>query len=307
MPGVLYIRGALVTVTATITPGTTETATIDCWGGGQAGENGGGGGSGAGAGWARKAINLTAGSGFSISIGKAGNAVTFEAGGDTWVVAAGTLLANGGGSATTRIGDSTNAGGTFHFSGAESNASGGGAGGPLGAGGDGVLGSDVQFSGPGGGGANGGGAGNAPTGSAGGAGGGTLGGAGGTTGSVNGVKGGAGGGGGGSFGNGTSQQGVGGDGGDDWGDGVNAGGGGGGGGAGYAGGAFSLLGGRGGTPGGGGGSGDATNGWPFGGYGLIRIPFSGNQPAVSSLTTGGVIVVSVPTWVRHAITRAGRR
>lgn len=295
----LYIIGDLTLVTGTVTPGSSGTWIAECTAAGQAGESAGS--SGAGAGYAKRlGIAVTGGTPISFSLGVPGT-TSAQAGGDCWVVSAGTVLAAGGGSATAQIGNSTNSGGAAAVAGTTSNAGGGGAGGPAGPGGAGQDGSSLDFTGAGGGASNGGGAGGIGSASAGGDGGGPGGGLGGTTGSVVGGAGTLGGGGGGGWGEfPAGTDGAGGAGGDDYDHG-----GGGGGGSGWNGDPTAPLGGIGGTPGGGGGSGDATNGIPRGGLSLIRITYVGADPTVA-LIGGGSYRLLTPNIAGTALRRTQR-
>lgn len=264
-------------------------AQIDCWGGGQAGQGGPGSAGGAGAGFARKAAQtITAGTQYNFSLGAAGltNAAN---GGDTWFSNTGSspanatqgALANGGNSATTRIGDVTNAGGTGGTAATTTDGGGGGAANSLGGGKAG--GNAPSGGGNGGGGGHGGGtAGNPGDGANnGGAGGNNLFGiGGGLGGSGNGggaTAPGAGGGGGGGGNNGGA-------GGNDY---DNGGGGGGGG--------NNASAGVGGTPGGGAGGGPGSG---FrGGYAVIRITYLGtdaNRIIVTDSVGGAFTSVAFP-------------
>lgn len=286
----------------TYTPASTVTATVECWGAGQAGNNGNGNGGEAG-GYAKKnALALTKGTGVSLSLGAPGT-TDAQAGADTWASSSATVLARGGGSATvTQVGDVTNLGGAFGLFGATGTnpavGGGGGAGGPNAAGSAGGNGgTDNVGSGGGGGGAsNGGGIGSNGGTNVGGNGGGTTGGVGATTaGSPNGGAGGPGSGGGGGFSDGTTQ-GAGGAGGDDY---NNGGGGAGGGGNGAS--TVNTPGANGGTPGGGGvaptGTGTTIG---RGGYGLVKITYPGGDPdqiIFGGSITAAAVKANIPsTW-----------
>lgn len=283
------------------TPKTTTTVAIDTFGAGQAGDtsaNAGNGGS-----YAHKnSQSVTAGTPVALNLGAPGLSGG-TAGGNTWAVSSSTVLAPGGGSSTTAIGDTTFAGGVGTPNSANAGGAAGGGGGCAGPHGIGQNGGNAisLSSGGAGGGANGGGAGgnDAVPGPAGGNGGNGymgLGGAGGTSsGAPNGANGGAGSGGGGGYGDGTTG-GNGGSGGDDYDNG---------GGGGASGGESSTglgNGGNGGTPGGGGGPGYFTVGTPGrGGYGLVKFTYSSSDPDQIFLV-GGITLAQIPaSWTRNAI------
>src|SRR6185437_13437077 len=93
----------------------------------------------AGAYYAKKnSVSLTSGTPVAFSLGLT-STNSAQAGGDTWLVSSTTVLAPGGASASTPIGDVTHAGGS---GGSFNNATGGsgGAGGPGGAGSNGGAG-----------------------------------------------------------------------------------------------------------------------------------------------------------------------
>lgn len=277
----------------------------ECWGAGQAGDNGTGNG-GAGAGYAKKnTLAVTLNTPVSFTLGAPGT-VSAQAGGNTFFSSAATVLAPGGASGTSAIGDVIRAGGAGGAAGAGITTNSAGAGGGGGAGGPtapgsvggagGAAGTSQCGGGGGGGAANGGGAGSAgvsngaPT-ANGGAGGGAAGGAGGTVGSPSGGVGGLAAGGGGAFADITNFTGDhGGAGGDDYDHG-----GGGGGGAATSSGASDGAGANGGTPGGGGtcpgGIGSIIG---RGGYGLIKLVYTGadNDPDQTFFVgIGGAVIV----------------
>lgn len=262
--------------TGSFTPASTVSSSVECWGGGQAG-NSGTTGAGAGAGYAKKnSFSLTAGTPVPFSLGAPGT-TTGQAGGDTWFSTSATVIANGGGSATTRIGDTTAAGGAAGTAGTNNFAGGGGAGGPGGAGKAGGNGNSTA-NGWGGGAGGGCGGGTTPatpttaTGATGGNGNVGTGGAGGASaGSPNGVAGGQGAGGGGGWGQNSTGAGNGGDGGDDWDNG------GGGGGAGGTNSGSNGTGAAGGTPGGGAGGSNGAS-VQQGGWSLIKLVYTGTDP-----------------------------
>ena len=285
---VIYLVG---NGSGTFIPPETATAVVDVWGGGQSGNDGSGNG-GIGGGWARKnAFSLTKGTGVSFVLGAPGIGVHSGVGngGDTWFGSAAVLQANGGGSTSTRAGDTTQPGGASgpaYFN--NGLPGGGGAGGPGGPGGSGSAGKAGGGGGSnsagGGGGAGGGTVGGSLPGLAGGAGGngpaGTGGAGGATTGSPAGAKGGPGAGGGGGY---AAVGGAGGNGGDDFDNG-----GGGGGADGYS--NPGSAGGSGGTPGGGGTdtffnpSSSTTIGQ--GGWSVIKISWTSATPATQTIIYG---------------------
>lgn len=294
----------------------TATYAVQVWGAGQAGVDSSGAG-GAGGGWSKKNSFSVTGNPFSnafssdfgpgqypFNLGAPGTNGASPNGGDTWFNSVGTVIAPGGGSATTAIGDVTAAGGA---GGVYSNfglPGGGGAGGPAGAGGAGATTASetcTQNCSPGGGGGgNGGGQAATPnlltsTGGAGGnAANGNVGGAGGfTVGAANGSPGGAGAGGGGGYGD-TVTGGNGGNGGDDYDNG-----GGGAGGPGFGPGSI-YTGGNGGTPGGGGG--DVFNAVTpgQGGWSVIKITYTGSDPDQIYIY-GSITTIQIPsTWTSMA-------
>jgi hypothetical protein len=78
-----------------ITPLSTATWTVECWGGGQAGTLGVNGG--AGAGYAKKnSFSATTNTPVPFSLGAPGT-TSGQAGGDTWLSSTSTVIANGGG------------------------------------------------------------------------------------------------------------------------------------------------------------------------------------------------------------------
>lgn len=260
--GAVYLIGGIGA--GTFVPWFTDpSATIELWGGGQAGgaDNGT---AGTGAGYSKSTgVSIVSGTPVAFSLG-AGGTASGVAGGDTWWNSAATQIANGGGSATTRIGGTTFAGGTGGTS-SGGNPAGGGAAGPNGAG---KNGGSAGSSGGGGGGGDGGGtAGGAGGAGTGGGGNGFVGtgGAAGTNGATGtrGLPGGQGAGGGGGGQSTAGNGAVAGPGGDDY---DNGGGGGGGGGHGSG---TDGAGGAGGNPGGAGGS--STG---HGGSGEIKITTS---------------------------------
>lgn len=107
---------------------------VEVIGGGQGGTNGANGGNGGkggdGGGYAKitTGITITAGSTISFQVGTGGGAGTN--GGDTWFSSTSTVLANGGGSATARIGSVTYAGGAGGTASSKGGGGGGGAAGP---------------------------------------------------------------------------------------------------------------------------------------------------------------------------------
>jgi len=120
------------------TPKSTATATIEAWGAGNS--------SGQGAYYAKlTGVSLTAGTPVPFNLGAAG--------GDTWwgatTVGSATLVAPGGGSATSPVGTVSHAGGSI---GANTGGGAGGAGGPSGVGGNGGGGGNGSTTGGGGGG-----------------------------------------------------------------------------------------------------------------------------------------------------------
>ena len=166
IPKRIYWRPQSVVGTTTIylvgsgtgswTPNTSANVKAECFGGGQTGNNVGtnrfGG---AGAGYAAKnVIAVIAGTPVAFSIGAAGTGVTGN-GQDTWFSSSGTVIANGGGSGTTQIGDTTHTGGSGGGGGSGNN--GGGGGGGAGPHGNGGAGGHGDSNGVGGGGGNGGG------------------------------------------------------------------------------------------------------------------------------------------------------
>src|SRR5579859_1706235 len=128
-------------------PASTVSAKIECWGAGQGGAT-----SCSGGGYsAKNSFSLTAGTQVPFFLGSnTGNT------GDCWFNSNTTVIANGGGSSTSRIGDTTFAGGAGGvYTGSGTNGGGGGgAGGPNGAG---NAGGNTTGTGGGGGGGNGGG------------------------------------------------------------------------------------------------------------------------------------------------------
>lgn len=213
--------------TATITPRSTATWTIQTWGAGQSGNDGTGAG-GAGGGWAQlTSFSATNGTPVNWSLGAPGLGVHngVNNGGDTWFSSSSTLIAPGGGSTTPAIGSVTAAGGAGGSYAATTLPGGGGAGNGTGNGNAGGSPACVNSGAGGGGGGNGGGTAgqgcttNSNIGAPGGngvVGAGATGGAGGTVSSPNGGIGGRGAGGGGGYGDNTAIQGVGGNGGDDY-------------------------------------------------------------------------------------------
>ena len=283
-----------------ITPRSTATWTVQCWGAGQAGDSAAN--AGAGAGWSQKnAFSATSGTPIPFSLGAPG-LTGGTAGGDTWFNTTATVLANGGGSATTPIGDTTNAGGAGVPNSANSGGAAGGAGGAGGPSGVGQTGGISVFSGGCGGGASGGGTAGGSDSTGGGTGGSGVagsGGTGGTVGTPNGGPGGKGSGGGGGYGDGSTTAGTGGIGGDDYDYG-----GGGGGSGGYPGGSNLAAGGRGGTPGGGGGPGFGTGTAGQGGWALIKITYPGTD-ADQIYILGSITTAQIPSaWPATAIAEA---
>jgi hypothetical protein len=269
------------------TPLTTVSAQIDCFGAGQASTLGTT--AGASAGWARKnAFSLTAGTPVPFQLGAPGLTGGTN-GGDTWFSTSATIIANGGGSATTRIGDTTFAGAAANTHSANGNPGGAGAGGPNGAGNLGGS-ADTLACGSGGGGNGGGTVGADSQANIGGNGGNGFAGTGGAGGNQGrGATGGKGAGGGGA---GIGGE-LAGDGGDDW----DNGGGGGGGARNTPNGGGN--GGVGGTPGGGGGCSSSTAGTAKrGGYSVIKIVYTGSDPDQTILMGGAQPLTS---W-RRAMT-----
>src|SRR5690348_9247553 len=89
----IYIIGS---GSGSFTPKSTATATVECWGAGQAGGTSGGNG-GNGAGYSKKnTLNLTAGTPVPFQLGTPG-ITSGAAGGDTWFSSSATVIANGGG------------------------------------------------------------------------------------------------------------------------------------------------------------------------------------------------------------------
>lgn len=281
---------------AAITPPSTATWTVQVWGAGAAGDDGTGN-AGSGGGWAKKnSFSATAGANVQFVLGAPG-VTSAQAGGDTWFSTSATLIAPGGGSATTAIGDSTAAGGAGASYTGQGIPGAGGAGGPGGigkAGGTAPGGPSLAAGGGGGGNGGGtvGGSSTTATGAAGGNGISGTGGAGGiSVGAANGSPGGAGAGGGGGYGDTAGAGGAGGNGGDDWDNG-----GGGAGGPGYGGGGIASNGGNGGTPGGGGTDRFNTGVIGFGGHSVIKITYAGTDPDQIYLM-GGVTTAQIPsTW-----------
>src|SRR4051812_4115972 len=92
--------------TATVTPRSTATWTVQAWGGGQSGNDIDGSG-GHGGGWAKlNSFSATNGSPVNFSLGVPGLGIhnSVANGGDTWFSTSGTVLAPGGGSSTTAVG-----------------------------------------------------------------------------------------------------------------------------------------------------------------------------------------------------------
>jgi hypothetical protein len=246
----------------------TVSASIECWGAGGAGSSGGVGG--ASAGYAKKnTLALTSGTPVAFLLGAPGTTDS-QAGGDTWFSASGTVIANGGGSATTRIGDTTFAGAAGNTNAPGSGCGGSGAAGPGGAGN--LGGGSIAASGAGGGGGgNGGGTiGADSTIGAGGAGGNGFRGTGGASHSNGGRGAGAGG---------ADAGGAAGVAGDDY----DYGGGGGGG----SGTGVSTVGA---TPGGGGGGGGVAR---SGGYAIIKLSYAGSDPD-QIVSLGTITTLQIP-------------
>src|SRR5258708_344582 len=98
----IYIIGNGV---GSFTPPSTVTASIECWGAGQAAQSSGSFLGGSGAGYAKKnSQSLTAATPVAFSLGAPGT-TSGQTGGDTWFSSSATVLAQGGGSATAQIGD----------------------------------------------------------------------------------------------------------------------------------------------------------------------------------------------------------
>jgi hypothetical protein len=116
-------------------PLSSATWTAYLWGAGQAGGNDGTTNSGHGAYFAKKnSFPVTSGTPVSFQLGAPGT-TNGHAGGDTWLGSPSTVIAPGGGSATTAIGDVTHAGGAPGTdTGGNTFGGAGGAGGPSGAG-----------------------------------------------------------------------------------------------------------------------------------------------------------------------------
>jgi hypothetical protein len=325
--------------TATITPRSSATWTVQAFGAGQSGNDSTGAG-GNGGSWAQSTFVATNGVAINFSLGAPGAGVRNDVsnGGDTWFSSAASLLAPGGGSATAAIGTSTFAGGIGGTYTTQALPGGGGAAGPHGAGhagGSPTAGVCVpspgvaDAGGGGGGGGNGGGTDGDPcvprstNGGNGGAGFAGAAGAGGV-GTGAGAQGGPGAGGGGGAGDGTTFAANGGNGGDDY---DNGGGGGGGSGSDNAANTLLTNGTNGGTPGGGGTTCFAATGgsctYGSGGWSVIKITYTGsdadqiyelgtipmpvNIPA--SWTAGYTTTTagSVTILTKNAVTPAGQR
>lgn len=298
---------------STITPRSSATWTVQTFGAGQSGNDSTGNG-GTGGGWAQKtSFSATNGTPINWSLGAPGLGVHngVNNGGDTWFSTSATVIAPGGGSSTTAIGDLTATGGAGGAYTGVNLPGGGGTGNASGNGNAGGSGSCVNSGAGGSGGGNGGGTVGQPCGNnsnngvQGGNGvavGGT-GGAGGTTGSPNGVIGGPGAGGGSGYGDDTAVMGNGGAGGDDY---DNGGGGGGAPGSDHV---SASTGSNGGTPGGGGtdclslGSVCAPG---QGGWGLIKITYTSSD-ADQIYWIGSIPMPTIPpTWTNgYTTTTAG--
>ena len=140
------VKAATTTVfltTADTSPWTVPTnwggmVSIEVIGGGQGGKrgtsggNGGKGGDGGGYAKITSGFTTTAGSQISFQVGTGGSeGATPGSGGDTWFNSTSTVLANGGGSATARVGSTTYAGGTGGTASYKGGGGGGGAAGPI--------------------------------------------------------------------------------------------------------------------------------------------------------------------------------
>jgi hypothetical protein len=113
------------TYTWTAPPGVTS-ITVECWGGGQAGNTGAAGlgsAGGAGGSFAQKVVTVVPGNNYTVTVG-AGGASAFLPGGDSWFSTTGTVQAKGGGSASSNVGDTTFTGG--NGAGGQETAGGGG-------------------------------------------------------------------------------------------------------------------------------------------------------------------------------------
>src|SRR4051812_34035362 len=108
------------------TPASTVTAKVEVWGAGAAGHTNGVGGTGGGYA-AKNSQSLTAGTPVAFQLGAPGAAIDAN-GGDTWFSSSATVIAQGGGSATTQIGDTTFVGGVGNAGQAIGNTGAGGAG-----------------------------------------------------------------------------------------------------------------------------------------------------------------------------------
>lgn len=237
----------------------------EAWGGGEAGIAAANGAGGRGGAYARAVIDVSALSTVPYTIG-AGGTTSGENGGDTTFLDGSTLVAPGGGSATSAVGDFTASGGTGGTAGNSAGGGGGGAGGPDGNGGNGGSPGGGVTGGGGGGGSNGGGNGANGSGTTGGNGGTNTGGSAGTGGTA--------GNGGGNGSNGAGGGGSGAGGGAGGGNGgANQDEGGGGGGGTHS--ASSTIGGDGGFPGGGGGGGTGP-----GGAGQIKLSYGDDFPTI---------------------------
>lgn len=267
-----------------LSPASTGTWTVECWGAGAAGSGGNGG---AGGSYSKiTGFSATSGTPVAFTLGAPGT--SGGQGGDTWFSSTVTVLAPGGGSSTTAVGTVKNAGGVSSFA-ITSAGSGAGAGGPSGVGSAGARGSASAADGSGGSGSNGGTSGAVSsisgTGGRGGSSAGT-GGAGGTSGGA-GAAGSLGSGGGGGSHVTTGTGGAGGKGGDDYDHG-------GGGGGGSGNGPTNGAGGAGGTPGGGGGGSLSSTGGQ-GGWGLIRLTYASTD-ASAILILGSITSIQIPTF-----------
>lgn len=101
---------------------------VECWGGGQAGEDGSpfsfGMAGGKGGSYAKKTMSVTA-SGYAVHVG-AGGASGLANGGDSYFVNSSTCLAKGGNSSSTNTGDTTFVGGSGGLVGSAMDGGGGG-------------------------------------------------------------------------------------------------------------------------------------------------------------------------------------
>ncbi len=141
-----------LTATCTLTVPTGVTSVqVECWGGGQsglAGQAGTGGIGGVGGSYAKKnSVTIIPGNSYTVTVGTGGDVCSATAtpnnGNDSWFSTSGTVLAKGGGSSSSNIGDTTYTGGNGGSGfGSRGVSSGGGGGSSAGTGSNGVNGTN---------------------------------------------------------------------------------------------------------------------------------------------------------------------